>query len=70
VVLAETGTDPDCHGDLSLWKDIMPGSSCWHSRRTTKTHDLALLHCVRKGTNWHLYETSLVCSTCRLLVII
>jgi len=54
VVLAETGADPDCHGDLSLWKDIMSGSSWWHTRSATKTHDLALLHCVRRGTNWHL----------------
>jgi len=45
--LAEAGADPDCHGDLS-------GSSCLHTRRATKTHDLALLHSVSMGTNWHL----------------
>jgi len=27
-----------CHGDLSLWRDIMSESSCWHTRLVTKTH--------------------------------
>jgi len=27
-----------CHGDLSLWKDVMSESSCWHTRLVTKTH--------------------------------
>jgi len=27
-----------CHGDLSLWRDVMSESSCWHTRLVTKTH--------------------------------
>jgi len=27
-----------CHGDLSLWRDVMPESSCWHTGLVTKTH--------------------------------
>jgi len=27
-----------CHGDLSLWRDFMPDSSCWHTRLVTKTY--------------------------------
>jgi len=26
-----------CHGDLSLWRDVMPESSCWHTRHVTKS---------------------------------
>ena len=36
VVLA----DPDCHSDLSLWRDVMSETSCWHTRRLIKTHHL------------------------------
>jgi len=38
------------HGDLSLWRDVMSESSCWHTRRD-KNASLALLHLVRMGTN-------------------
>jgi len=27
-----------CHGDLSLWRDVMSESSYWHTRIVTKTH--------------------------------
>ena len=27
-----------CHGDLSLWRDVMPESLCLHTRLVTKTH--------------------------------
>jgi len=27
-----------CHGNLSLWRDVMSESSCWHTRLVTKTH--------------------------------
>jgi len=27
-----------CHGDLSLWRDVMSESSCWHTRLVTKTY--------------------------------
>jgi len=40
-----------CHGDLSLWRDVMSESSYWHTRLVTKTHALVLLHLVRMGTN-------------------
>ena len=28
-----------CHGDLSLWRDVMSESSYRHTRLVTKTHD-------------------------------
>ena len=32
-----------CHGDLSLWRDVMSDSSCWHTRLVTKTHHYSVV---------------------------
>jgi len=33
-----------CHGDLSLWRDVMPESSCWHTRQVFEDSITAVGH--------------------------